>query len=634
MSLGTPTGLVNRLYNHLVPNDAPHTHYDTQRAARRISEAAHATADRRLSGARLIVVGVTLALAWSAFWHNWISAWWLLVPAVVFAVLIQTHDRVIRRLETAERAVQWYERGLARLENRWAGERESGGRFLDDDHPYARDLDLFGAGSLFQLVNTCQTMTGEETLARWLLGAADPDTIRARQAAVADMSDRAQLREDLHTWGAEARQNVDSATLIAWAQAPPRLPIGWLRLAGPALAAGAVVSITAWSIGAVAGVVPLLMLLINGAVGLAVGRRAGQVLHRSSEPARELMVLARVLARLREESYHADELRRLHALLTSGAMEAPAAVRRLDWFIQMHDWQHNMMFAPIAAVLLWGVQCATAVETWRARFGASVPEWLSVTGQFEALAAFGTYRFENPADPFPELLEPTTPPVYEAEQLAHPLLPADEAVTNDMRLGSAPQLVVVSGSNMSGKTTLLRAVGVNGVLALAGAPVRARALRLSPAAIGGTLRVQDSLLAGRSKFYAEILRVKQLVEIAKGGDGLLFLMDELFHGTNSHDRVEGAHGVLDFLVGVGAVGMVTTHDLALSAIGDRLGSRARNVHFSDQVKAGELTFDYRLREGRATHGNALALMRAVGLDIAASDGRTAAEDEDAAPASG
>ena len=248
----------------------------------------------------------------------------------------------------------------------------------------------------------------------------------------------------------------------------------------------------------------------------------------------------------------------------------------------MHDWQHNLMFAPVAAVLLWGVQCATAVETWRARFGASVPDWLNVTGQFEALAALGTYYFEHAADPFPEVIDPTNPPVFEAEQLAHPLIPADEAVMNDVRLGSAPQLIIVSGSNMSGKTTLLRAVGVNGILALAGAPVRARRLRLSRVAIGGTLRVQDSLLAGRSKFYAEILRVKQLVEIAKGDASLLFLMDELFHGTNSHDRVEGAHGVLEFLIGVGAVGMVTTHDLALSAIGDRLGSRARDVEVERQ----------------------------------------------------
>ena len=212
------------------------------------------------------------------------------------------------------------------------------------------------------------------------------------------------------------------------------------------------------------------------------------------------------------------------------------------------------------------------------------------------------------------------PPVYQATGLAHPLLPVTQAVANDVTLGAAPQLIVVSGSNMSGKTTLLRTVGVNGVLALAGAPVRAKTLRISPVAIGGTLRIQDSLLAGRSRFYAEILRVKLLVEIAKGPRPLLFLMDELFHGTNSHDRVEGAHGVLDYLVGLGAVGMVTTHDLALAAIGDRLGARAVNVHFADELRDATLSFDYTLRAGRSTHGNALALMRAVGLAVTEPDG--------------
>ena len=268
------TRLLNQFYNHLVSTDTPHDHYDAQRAARLASEAAQATADRRLGTVRLLVVGVTLALAWAAFWQSWISGWWLLAPGAVFAVLIRAHDRVIRKRETAGRAVQWYERGLARLEHRWAGKGEAGVRFLDDDHPYARDLDLFGSGSLFQLMNTCQTTTGEETLAGWLLEAAGPDTVRARQAAVVDMSNRPQLREDLFTWGVDARQSVDSSALNTWAQAPPRLPIRSLRLAGPALAAAAIASVVAWIVGAVSGAVPLVVLLFNALVG-PLGRPPG-----------------------------------------------------------------------------------------------------------------------------------------------------------------------------------------------------------------------------------------------------------------------------------------------------------------------------------------------------------------------
>ena len=592
----------------------PHQHHTTTLAQRQTTEAQLDLKDRRLSYARLLLVVVFVVMAWAALWQGSVSGWWLLIPSATFAIMIRIHDGVIRSHEAASRAVEWYQRGLARLEDRWAGSGDTGTRFLDNTHPYSNDLDLFGDGSLFQLLNTAQTTTGEETLAAWLLHPADPPTVRNRQAAVDDLAGRPELLEDLYTLGVDARRRVDSTSLVQWGTAPSHLNHGWLRISVPILAVCFVLAVTAWSVGALPGLVPLVVLLVNATLALALHRSVSRVLHGSAEPSRELVVLAALMERLRSESYDAPRLLQLKSVLDAEHARPQVAVRRLDWLIQMHDWQHNMFFAPVAAAVLWGVQCAVSIEAWRRRHGQSVKGWLDAVGECEALAAFAIYRFEHADHPFPELIDQTKPPVYEAEQIAHPLLAREQAVPNDLRLG-ATQLMVVSGSNMSGKTTLLRTVGVNGVLALAGGPVRAKSLRLSPVAIGGTLRVQDSLLAGRSRFYAEILRVKHLVEIARRSIPLLFLMDELFHGTNSHDRVEGAHGVLEFLVNLGAVGIVTTHDLALAAIGERLGSRALNVHFEDQMVGDELSFDYRLRSGNATHGNALALMRAVGLDV-------------------
>jgi DNA mismatch repair ATPase MutS len=204
---------------------------------------------------------------------------------------------------------------------------------------------------------------------------------------------------------------------------------------------------------------------------------------------------------------------------------------------------------------------------------------------------------------------------FEAENLGHPLIPEATCVRNDVCLGSARQVLVVSGSNMSGKSTLLRTVGVNAVLALAGAPVRARHLRLTPVAVGATLRFQDSLQAGRSRFFAEITRVRQLVDLSRGEVRLLFLLDEVFHGTNSHDRRVGAEAVVRGLIDRGAIGLVTTHDLALTAIVERLAPHAENVHFEDQFENGSMHFDYKMRPGVVRHSNALALMRAVGLDV-------------------
>ena len=272
-----------------------------------------------------------------------------------------------------------------------------------------------------------------------------------------------------------------------------------------------------------------------------------------------------------------------------------------------------MMFAPIAWLLLLKPQLAVAVDRWHRKCGPAVVEWLRV-GEIEALAALATYAYEHPADPFPELAAQGR--CSRPRGIGHPLLADETSVRNDVRLGGAgPRVIVVSGSNMSGKSTLLRSVGVNVVLALAGAPVRAARLRVSALVLGATLRVEDSLEAGQSRFYAEILRLRGIVESARGPLPLLFLLDEILHGTNSFDRRIGAEGIVAALVKLGAIGFVTTHDLALTELPSKMGAVAINMHFEDRLEDGKMVFDYRMRPGVVEHSNALALMRAIGLDV-------------------
>jgi DNA mismatch repair ATPase MutS len=247
---------------------------------------------------------------------------------------------------------------------------------------------------------------------------------------------------------------------------------------------------------------------------------------------------------------------------------------------------------------------------------------VAAAGELEALLSLSAYCYEHPDDPFPEIVvEADTKhdgrprAAFDGTSLGHPLLPAARMVRNDVRLSGDTRLLVVSGSNMSGKSTLLRTVGINAVLALSGAPVRAASLRLSPLAIGATLRIQDSLQEGRSRFYAEITRIKLLAQMASDARPLLFLLDELLHGTNSHDRLVGAQGVLQSLIARGAIGLVTTHDLALTEIARELAPTVVNTHFDDWFEGGEIRFDYRVKPGPVTRSNALALMRAVGLDV-------------------
>ena len=580
---------------------------------RREVEALTRRADQ-VSKLRLVTFLAGSALAWGAVSGGWLSVWWLGVPVVVFIGLVVAHNRLLLDRDRVTRSVAWYEHGIARIQDRWSGLGSRGDRFLDADHLFAQDLDLFGDGSLFQLLNTAQTQTGEETLATWLQTPVDRVEITDRQEAVRHLSPRVTLRERLVTLvAAKTHVDVHPTALAAWATAAPALHGVWPRVAALALSLLSVAAIIAWGRGA-DGMLPLLSLAALAALAIPFGKRTERVMRAADGPAYELSVLGQVCGVLREETYASPRLSALRAGLETTAGEAQRVVGKLQRLIELHDWQHNIVFRPIAALLLWELHCAFAVEAWRARHGGAVETWMRHVGEFEALSALATYAYEHPADPFPELAETDGPPVYEAEALAHPLIPAAAAVANDVALGASPQVLIVSGSNMSGKTTLLRSVGVSAVLALMGAPVRAGRLRLSPVAIGATLRIEDSLQAGRSRFYTEVIRLGQIVTTARTHP-TLFLFDELFHGTNSHDRTEGARGLLRSLVYLNAIGLVTTHDLALAEIGEQLAPKAGNVHFDDTLVDDEMRFDYCLKTGPVTRSNAIAIMRAVGLDL-------------------
>jgi len=595
----------------------PSVEYARRLEARRDTHARLTRLDARLSYTRLVVFAVGVGIAIALF-EGWASAWWLVVPLVAFAALVVRHDRVIRSRDAAARAIEFYLRGVARIDDRWAGMGEAGERFRDAGHVYAQDLDLFGEGSLFELLSIARTRAGEETLASWLLSAAEPSEIHARQQSVTDLTPRLDLREALSLAGAEVRASLHTDAVVAWAEGPPLFRRAWLRPAALILTIAAVATaVYAFASGDSAPFVAVVLCEI--AFTLPLRQRTTSALHGADGPARDLGALAVVLTRLEAEQFTAARLVDLQRRLAgAGAsnIKASAAIARLRQLVELHDWQHNMVFAPVAAAVLWGTHLALAVEAWRRVHERDIREWLRICGEFEALASLSAYRYEHPDDPFPEIVVPDARrALFDGTALGHPLIAAGRIVRNDVCLGEGVQLLVVSGSNMSGKSTLLRTVGVNAVLALAGAPVRARRLRLTPLRIGATLRIQDSLQEGRSRFFAEITRVREIADLAAGPQPALFLLDELFHGTNSHDRIVGASGVLRALLDRQAIGLVTTHDLAVTKVADAVAPRASNIHFEDRFEGGEMQFDYLVKPGPVSRSNAIALMRAVGLDV-------------------
>lgn len=591
----------------------PADEYASRLTARRLAHKRLLTRDARLSSLRLAVFAAGALTAWLVLWRNALHPIWLVPALALFVWLVNRHDRIIRERDAAARAITFYERGLARVEDRWMGTGEAGERFRDDDHLYANDLDLFGKGSLFELLSIARTRAGEETLAAWLKTPAHPEDIRIRHHAIAEMTPRLDLREQLALAGTDVRAAVHTEALIAWAAAPSILRRTWPRVIAALLTACALAGAVWWALRDQPQLF-FLVLFAEVLFSLTQRRRIQQVLHGSEQPAHDLDVLAHVLTQLERERFESSRLANLRTSLDTHGIAASTAISRLHRLSEMHTWQHNQFFGPIAAAFLWGTHVAFAIEAWRRVHGAHVGGWLATVGEFEAFSSLAAYRYEHPDDTFPEIDAPT-PAMFDGDGLGHPLIPAARMVRNDVKLTSDTRLLIVSGSNMSGKSTLLRTVGINAVLALMGAPVRAARLRLTPLAIGATLRIQDSLQEGRSRFFAEITRVRRLADIAAGSVPLLFLLDELFHGTNSHDRLVGATGVLRRLIDRGAIGLITTHDLALTQIAADVGPRAANTHFEDTFEGGEIRFDYRMKPGPVTRSNALALMRAVGLDV-------------------
>jgi hypothetical protein len=585
----------------------PRSEYLRRLEQRKKKVARYEREDHHISVLRLITAIAFVLAAVGSFVQHAISGWWLLLPVGQFTALVIVHERVARAVRRARKSVTFYEDGLARIDDRWIGRGQSTELFRDENHLYARDLDIFGEASLFELLCTARMRSGEVTLASWLAEAAPRDEIIARQAAVAELRNRIDLREELAILASDLRSSIHPEILTQWGTAPRMLDNKPARVLMAILAVITVAALVEESPYRPA------ILAVDAAVGLFYRRRVRDVMGVVERPEHELELLSQILGRIEKESFQAAKLVQLRQSLDTDGQPPSRQIGRFARLLNTLDWRRNQLFAPVSVLVFWATQFTFAIEAWRARCGPSIGPWMNTVGEFEALCALAGYAYEHPSDPFPEIA--ATGRVFEGAELKHPLMAASRCVANSVHLDQTKQLLVVSGSNMSGKSTLLRTAGINAVLALAGAPVRAESLRLSPLAIGATLRIQDSLQAGTSRFYAEIQRIHHIMELTKGELPVFFLLDEVLHGTNSHDRAVGAEAIVRGLLERGAIGLVTTHDLALAKVADALGSHAENVHFEDDMAEGRMVFDYRMRPGIVQKSNALALMRAVGLEV-------------------
>lgn len=543
----------------------------------------------------------------SHFLPVWSTAFPLVPAIVAFAEM----RRRKRRIRDSTCLLGMYQRGLDRVRHEWMSKGDAGSDLEMPSHLSARDIDLFGDGSMFELLCDVGTPAGREALAKWLQSPARPEEVISRQQSVRCLRERIDLREKLVLMREGEARDYSWNELREWLEASPAKFPRWapliafllpivMGLAGVCWWGGILQPADAeWLIAAVA--------IAEVMLALSLRTRVQSVLTGLLLPYRKVESLRRMCALVIDTRLEGPQLIDLQRRLRG----SPGLIAGLQRRIHLLELRRNDWICGLLLLLLWTTQWAIRIDQWRQRHGQELVEWITALGEFEALMSVAVYAYENPEDPNPEFVSDGS--LFEAAAMGHPLMDARTCVRNDVQLDGETRFLLVTGSNMSGKSTLLRAVGLNATLASLGAPVRAARLRLSQLQVCASIRIEDSLLDGVSRFYAEVQRLKAMLDRAASDPRVLFLIDELFGGTNSADRRIAAEAVIRSLVDRQAIGLVTSHDLALSEIGEMNGLKGANVHFIDSPISDGLSFDYRIRPGKLNHGNALKIIKLIGL---------------------
>lgn len=532
-----------------------------------------------------------------------------------YVVLAIIHAKVIRAEDYTRVRLGLNERGLLRLDGKWNEFPQSGAKLLPEGHLYAGDLDVLGQGSLFQRLDETGTRAGELQLSAWLLTpAASSDEVRERQVAVRELAPLVDFRQSLV---AEARmagqEKADPSKFIAWAEAASALTS--IRWAYPIAHVVPPITITLGLLAAndVITALPFLIGVAVQIVIIALTRKPIAAMWEALKLGeRGFMRFEETFRAIDEQKFEGPHLKALQAGLQGGPSVTERLVRftRLLGFAELRN--SGQLHPIINALTLWDILVLFRVDRWRAEHGVGVRRWFEALARLEALGCFAAFAFERPDCTFPEVDDGAVH--LEATQLGHPLL--DKPVLNDVSFSGPGHALVITGSNMSGKTTLMRATGLNTVMALAGLPVCASSFKVARVQVMTSMRVKDSLERGVSYFYAEVQRIKALLTTAQEHrEKCLFFLDELFMGTNTKERQIASQKLMTMLLDTGAAGAVTTHDLSICELANERAGTVKNVHFRDQMTDGEMTFDYRLRDGVVQTTNALEVLRRAGVPV-------------------
>jgi len=543
----------------------------------------------------------------------------LFASMALFLVLVVKHEKILRKKRYTEALINVNEMSIKRINGEWKSFEDTGEFFKDGDHPYSEDLDIFGKASLFQWINTAKTHLGQNLL-KTILTTTPKDTeeIRKRQDAIKDLAARLDWRQNFQAEAFISSKDMENPeNLIKWSKEPGNIIKGrWAAYFFRCLPfASALFALFVLAVPEVKNyflLIPLFIHILIIAIRYVKYKDISVELSTVGKHKDGLKVYQNMLQLIEEEKFDSDYLNEIKGkLIDKKGRKASEQMEELIKISDMIYMKNSQFYLIINIVALWDYQAQISLQNWKKKSGVNLENWLYVIGMFEALSSLAVINYDHPDWAMPKITADTS--YLTAKSMGHPLL-GENCVRNDLKIDKNDRILLVTGSNMSGKSTYLRTAGVNLVLAYSGAPVCAEEFTCSLFEIYTSMRIRDDLENNVSSFYAEIIRIKMSIDAAQNGKPVFFLLDEIFRGTNSADRHTGAKALIKMLKKLGAVGLVSTHDLELGELA-KTDDSIKNYHFQESYKGNSIHFDYKLRPGISTTRNALYLIRKAGIII-------------------
>lgn len=529
-------------------------------------------------------------------------------------ILVKIHNRFFIRKEWLETPARIIQEELQALSGDYSS-FEDGKEYVNPEHPYSFDLDIFGRRSLFQSINRTCTFFGKVRLAEWLQNHLHEKTsIEKRQEMVREISEHTLFREQFRVAGlVHHGQSSDAEKIQAWSQSPAQyLHAGWVK----AFIWGVPVINSLLLITSLAGWTSFSWLGLSFGIFLVLSfgiiKRATYIQETYGKQLKSLNGYARLIALAKAENWKSAGMQELMERFNLNGQSPIQALQQLSKELDRLDLRNNQfLYVLLEGSIFFQLQEIVRIERWKVRYGQHISEWLETVGELDALCSLGTFAYNHPQYTYPELTE--KPFCFLATQMGHPLMPASQCVKNDATIPSRPFFLIITGANMAGKSTYLRTIGVNYLLACVGAPVCCERLKLHPNQLITSLRTSDSLSDNESYFFAELKRLKRIIDLLNQGQQLFIILDEILKGTNSMDKQKGSFDLIRQFMQLKANGIIATHDLLLGSLIKQFPEEIRNYCFEADIKENELTFSYKLREGVAQNMNACFLMKKMGI---------------------